>query len=87
MQTYIAHTSNSGRIQSVKDHLEGTAKLSCDNAVPEFAELAYCCGLYHDLGKYSPEFQNYIRGSGAKTVHARSGAVRVIDKGKKNGKF
>ncbi len=81
MENYIAHTSNDGRVQSVKQHLEGTAKLSCDNAVPDFKEIAYCCGLYHDLGKYSPEFQNYIRGAGAKTVHARSGAVRVIDKG------
>ena len=81
MKGYVAHTSEDGRIQSVKEHLEQTARLSRDNAVQEFKELAYCCGLYHDLGKYSPEFQNYIRGSGGKTVHARSGAVRVIDKG------
>ncbi len=80
MGDYIAHTSEDGRVQSVKDHLEQTAELSCENAVPDFAELAYCCGLYHDLGKYSPEFQNYIRGAGAKTVHARFGAVRIIEK-------
>ena len=84
MENYVAHTSDDGRIQSVKQHLEGTAELSRANAAPDFAELAYCCGLYHDLGKYSPEFQNYIKNSGAKTVHARSGAVRVIEKCKKS---
>ena len=84
MGNYIAHISKDGRIQSVKEHLEQTAKLSRDNAVSEFAELAYCCGLYHDLGKYSPEFQNYIRGLGAKTVHACFGAMRVIENCKKS---
>ncbi len=74
---YIAHTSDDGRVQSVKEHLEQTAELSADNALPEFKELARCCGLYHDLGKYSPEFQRYIRGSGQKVEHARFGAMRL----------
>lgn len=77
---YIAHTSKDGRVQSVKDHLVQTAELSRDNAIPEFKEIAYCCGLYHDLGKYSPEFQNYIQNNGSKTVHAQFGAMRVIEK-------
>ena len=77
---YIAHTSKDGRVQSVKDHLVQTAELSRDNAIPEFKEIAYCCGLYHDLGKYSPEFQNYIQNNGDKTVHAQFGAMRVIEK-------
>ncbi len=76
---YIAHTSDDGRVQSVKEHLAQTAKLCRDNALPEFKDLAGCCGLYHDLGKYSPEFQKYIRGSGQKVEHARFGASRIIN--------
>ncbi len=79
-ENYIAHTSEDGRTQSVKEHLVQTAELSRDNAIPEFKEIAYCCGLYHDLGKYSPEFQNYIRNKGDKTVHAWFGAARIIEK-------
>ena len=86
MENYIAHTADDGRIQSVKQHLEQTAELSSANAVLKFKDIAYCCGLYHDLGKYSPEFQKYIRGVGAKTVHACLGAMRVIDKGMANRK-
>ena len=76
---YIAHTSDDGRVQSVKEHLEQTAELSAENALPEFKELAQCCGLYHDLGKYSPEFQKYIRDSGQRVEHARFGASRIIN--------
>lgn len=74
---YIAHTSDDGRVQSVKEHLEQTAELSAENAVTEFKDIARCCGLYHDLGKYSPKFQRYIRGSGQKVPHARFGAMRI----------
>lgn len=79
-ENYIAHTSKDGRVQSVKEHLVQTAELSRDNAISEFKEIAYCCGLYHDLGKYSPEFQNYIQNNGSKTVHAWFGAARIIEK-------
>lgn len=49
-------------IQDLEDHLKHTALLSVSFAAqfdnPEWGRLL---GLWHDLGKYSDEFQNYIR--------------------------
>lgn len=56
-------------------HLENVAKLCENNAVEDFKPYARCIGLLHDAGKYTVEFQKYIRGeSNAKTEHARYGA-------------
>ncbi|HOI75277.1 MAG TPA: CRISPR-associated endonuclease Cas3'' [Syntrophales bacterium] len=53
---YIAHDK-----QSLKDHLEGVAKLAKKHAekigMKEYGELL---GLLHDFGKYSSKFQKYI---------------------------
>ena len=53
---YIAHIDETEkkRIQTVKEHLEGTAKLSGKFA-EKFGkqEWGYCCGMLHDIGKYS----------------------------------
>ena len=55
--TYIAHEN-----QTLKAHLEGVAKLSRKNAgkigCGNYGELL---GLLHDLGKYSKQFQDYIK--------------------------
>jgi CRISPR-associated endonuclease/helicase Cas3 len=60
---FIAHRRKSdGRIQSVLDHLLEVSKLSSQFAqklgVQDLGELL---GLLHDFGKYSQEFQNYIK--------------------------
>lgn len=58
---YIAH-KNDGREQSVKEHLEGTAKLAGAFAAKfDKEEWGYCCGMLHDIGKYSKEFQRKIK--------------------------
>lgn len=63
---YIAHIKKEPdetfRIQTLEDHLAGTSFLAERFAAkfnnPEWGRLI---GLWHDLGKYSDEFQNYIR--------------------------
>ena len=54
---YIAH-KDGDREQTVKEHLTGTAKLASEFA-GKFgkADWGYCCGMLHDIGKYSKEFQ------------------------------
>ena len=70
---------------SLKDHLEGTAALAAHFAAPFGAsKAAALAGLIHDLGKYAPAFQSYIRGetkygvehaiAGARWLHAMEGS-------------
>lgn len=72
---YIAHMTED-REQSLLDHLQGTAALA-----GMFAEAfgkydwGYCCGMLHDIGKYSAAFQHKIRTNGTEMVdHATAGA-------------
>lgn len=73
---YIAHSENSnGEEQSMKQHSEGVASLMKSFALAsDFAEIYLYCGMLHDIGKYSEEFQKYIRLSGNKEPHAKWGA-------------
>lgn len=58
---YLAHIDGD-RAQSIKDHLQGTADLAEEFAA-KFgkADWGYCCGMLHDIGKYSAEFQKKIK--------------------------
>ena len=73
---YLAHISSSGSSQLLLDHLEGTARLAKDFALPfggeEQAELA---GLSHDIGKYSKAFQDRLHGNPMRVDHSTAGAV------------
>jgi CRISPR-associated endonuclease/helicase Cas3 len=71
--------------QELHDHLEGTAILA-SNFASEFqnGEWGRLLGLWHDIGKYSEDFQNYIKiNSGyeendqkmPKTDHTSAGAI------------
>lgn len=73
---YIAHSENKeGEEQSMRQHCEGVAELMRTFALTnDFAEIYSYCGLMHDIGKYTKEFQNYIRLSGEKEPHAKWGA-------------
>lgn len=57
---YLAHIDGD-RAQSIKDHLQGTADLAEEFAA-KFgkSDWGYCCGMLHDIGKYSQEFQRKI---------------------------
>ncbi len=72
---YIAH-KDGDREQSVKEHLEGTAEKAGEFA-EKFGkrEWGYCCGMLHDIGKYSEEFQRKIQENTNERVdHATAGA-------------
>lgn len=58
---YLAHIDGD-RKQSVKEHLQGTAELA-ENFAEKFGkeDWGYCCGMLHDIGKYSSEFQRKIK--------------------------
>ena len=59
---YIAHKRDDGSEQSLLEHLVGTAKkASCFAKYFGKSETAFICGLLHDIGKYSDEFQNRIK--------------------------
>ena len=79
--SYIAHKCDDGRKQSVKDHLTNTANMAAGFAQAFGAEkLAFQCGLYHDIGKYSSEFQDYINGGSCKRVdHSTAGAILMAE--------
>ncbi len=85
---FIAHIKqsedNKYHIQSMDQHLEGTAQLASFFASKfRNEEWGRLLGLWHDLGKYSDEFQNYIKvNSGyeegeksGKTDHTSAGAI------------
>ena len=71
---FLAHISEDGRKQLLKDHLIGTADLAYEFAA-SFGqeEYAHYIGLYHDVGKYSKEFQHRLMG-GPKVDHSTAGA-------------
>lgn len=79
---YIAHKDNY-REQSVKEHLYGTADKAAEFA-DKFgkADWGYCCGLLHDIGKYSKEFQNkIINDTDDKVDHSTAGAKLCMELG------
>lgn len=77
---YVAHKTEN-KVQSVKEHLEGTATLSASFADAFGAgELGRLCGLAHDIGKYSAGFQRRIMEDGPKVDHASAGAIECFRK-------
>ena len=79
---YIAH-KDGVREQSVLEHLKGTANLAGTFA-DAFGkqDWGYCCGMLHDIGKYSGEFQNKIKTESDERVdHATAGAQECEKKG------
>lgn len=71
---YIAHSrKESNEVQLLKDHLVQTAELSGNFGKKLHLEkTCYLAGLLHDLGKYSDEFQDYLR----KAISGCKSAVR-----------
>jgi CRISPR-associated endonuclease/helicase Cas3 len=82
MNDLYAHTPNDrGEWHGLNDHLEGVANCAKQFAGKFYAgDLAYWIGLWHDLGKSNPEFQDYLEACWRderheKVPHAIWGAV------------
>lgn len=62
--------------EPLEDHLDAVAELAASFASAFGAEdWGRLAGLWHDLGKYRPEFQRHIRGSREQVEHAGIGAA------------
>ncbi len=74
----IARTAEGNRTQLLGEHLRAVSELAARFAA-EFGcrEWASLAGLWHDLGKYSDEFQGYIRASSGVEKPTRAGGRRV----------
>ena len=77
---YVAHKrEEDGNLQTIKEHSIGTAELA-----REFAETFGCgdlgelSGLFHDIGKYSADFQKRILENGILCDHSTAGAREVV---------
>ncbi len=73
--------------QLLKDHLYNVAHLTENFAsVLNCSMLGYVCGLLHDIGKYSRDFQDYLQRSisgqnaiKGEVVHSHQGAYYVVN--------
>lgn len=83
---YIAHKTDDGREQTVFEHLNETAELAEQFALPIFKPAAKCAGLSHDIGKYSAGFQSRILYGTGKVEHSLAGAVEIEKLLKQKGK-
>ena len=77
--TYYAHSienKSSNKWQTLETHLSQTAKLA-SNFAKSFnsSNWAYTAGLWHDLGKYSDDFQNMLHDA----VDESKNAKRHVD--------
>lgn len=77
---FAAHIRESdGAVQTIAEHLKGTAALAEKFAEPFGAgAMAYACGLAHDIGKYTVGFQHRIWDNGAKKDHSTAGAQEIF---------
>ena len=80
---YIAHKDQeTGRAQSIIDHLKCTAKLASEFAEPFGAQKHACfCAMLHDFGKYCKKFQRRINGANISVDHATAGAQLANENG------
>lgn len=76
-EQFVAHISDSGKVQSVAEHSLNTAAAAADFSIAELRQINYLCGLLHDIGKYSDEFQRRIRGENIRVEHSICGALEA----------
>ena len=77
-EIYIAHKSEDGRQQPLRDHLEGVGRIAAAYAAVFDAQAhAYRVGILHDIGKYSKAGQRRMRDPEhtAKVDHSTAGAI------------
>lgn len=77
---YVAHVrADKACVQTILEHLNGTAERT-EKFADDFQckEWGYACGIMHDIGKYSENFQRRIKGYGPITDHATAGAQVML---------
>ena len=79
---YLAHISEDGLKETVREHLQQTGDLaSCFAASFGAEEQGRLAGLAHDIGKYSDAFQQRIRGAAIHVDHSTAGAFECMQRG------
>lgn len=99
MPEYYAHSFEEKPVKEwhlLEDHLLGVAGL-VKSFADEFGsgDWAYLAGLWHDLGKYSEDFQKmlltsaeaYIETKPGKVDHSTAGAIHAVEKFNKAGRI
>lgn len=80
---YLGHRNpETGGEQLLIDHLRGVSE-QAGRFADGFGEesAGRLAGLYHDIGKYSSEFQEYLHRSGGERVdHSTAGALELMEK-------
>jgi CRISPR-associated endonuclease/helicase Cas3 len=85
----IAHTTEEGRVHLLEEHLRETSRLAGEfAAVFGGGEWGRLAGLWHDLGKFSDQFQRYIRVVNDPDMrigknggdHSTAGALHALEK-------
>jgi hypothetical protein len=72
--------------QPLAEHLQSVSRLTSQRGQKfRAARLGAVIGLLHDLGKYAPEFQDYIAGRGQSPDHATAGAQEIQKLAAPNG--
>lgn len=104
MKKYLAHISQDKSLEirehDLIDHLRDVA-LQAKRFAEKFksGDWAYTAGIWHDLGKFSPKFQSYIKsangydsepiseGSKGRVDHSTAGAIHSIVNFQKTGRI
>jgi CRISPR-associated endonuclease/helicase Cas3 len=85
----IAHSSPDGRLHLLEEHLRETARMAGEFAAVFGAEgWGRLMGVWHDLGKYSEQFQKFIRSVNDPDTtvsknggdHSTAGALHALEK-------
>lgn len=84
---YYAHTREDGERQTVKAHLANVSEKAEEFSVDLLKPFAKKAGLYHDIGKYAPNFQRRLDDDKVKFSHAACGALEYKKFADKNDCF
>lgn len=72
---WLGHTSKDGRQQKLIDHLNNVSRLTGDFCAKfGLKNIGEIIGEYHDVGKYSDDFQKRVRGGANRVDHSTAGA-------------
>lgn len=82
MDKWFAHRREDGALQTVSDHLHGTAERAGQfSSSFDAYEQGVLVGISHDIGKYATEFQRRLLDNGPRVDHATAGAWECVKAG------